>query len=738
MSNNEKDDVDSRLKALLALSLESTRKSYYPQLHAQLDTARQSEDAFRAQSQLLNTIFDATPSILILLDKNNRILKINKQGLLFTGLKEEELIGLASCDALKCVSRKSAQHKDKSDYCSTCQVYEKTTDTIVNKKSYFEEVVDVNVERRGKLVSFTFLLSSDLIDSVGGGRVLLSLTNITETKLREENLRRQKRAITLNNRIANTFLTSPKEEIFDRTLTAVIRPLLSGAGLFGYLDDNNEFIFPGIWVGSKDYRKRVESSKLDSRIKLSQDLHNILLGGKSAVINKPLNISAGHIQLNCILAVPIVHTKKTIGLFLLANKKGGYTRHDQVLLESAARQTAPILYSHIQEGKIAEAHRVLEEQFRQSQKMESIGRLAGGIAHDLNNLLSPVMGYGEMLVSELEGTENSAIAGQIVKASQRASDLIGQLLSFSRKQSLETKNICLNELLEKFELFLRRTLREDILIWYQKEKNLPRFDADSGQIERIFLNLAVNAQDAMPNGGRLGFSTSIHKRTFEDEVDYLLLKVTDDGIGMSEIVLGQAFEPFFTTKEKNKGTGLGLASVYGIVKQHGGKVEIYSKLDKGTDILIYFPISNKAMPLKCDIAPKKVIDEESQRMTQSKKHILLVEDNKQVRDLAHTILVRQGFDVTVAVDGEDALKLDFNELPEIDLLLTDVIMPGVNGKELYEKLSNILPDIKVVYMSGYTDEVISHQGLTEQGIEFIHKPFGINDFLTTIRKVIGL
>jgi two-component system cell cycle sensor histidine kinase/response regulator CckA len=393
----------------------------------------------------------------------------------------------------------------------------------------------------------------------------------------------------------------------------------------------------------------------------------------------------------------------------------------------------------ITERKRAEQEKVrLEEQFHQSQKLESIGRLAGGVAHDLNNLLTPILGYGEMLLTDTVGDDpRSEWLEQMVRAGKRAQSLVRQLLAFSRKQTLEFKHIDLNSLLRNFEKLLRRTIREDVAIHMVLARSLPPIRGDVGQLEQVVMNLAVNAQDAMPDGGALTIETGgvelDESYTAEHEGvtpgRYVMLVVSDTGCGMDVETYGHLFEPFFTTKGKDKGTGLGLATVYGIVKQHGGNVWAYSEPGLGATFKVYLPV-----------ATESPVVEESDLRTPSglggSETIMLVEDDEQVRNLVLAILKRQGYTVLVAESGKEALELLEGHDGSVQLLLTDVVLPEMNGKQLFERVSGAYPDVKVLYMSGYPENVIAHRGVMEPGIHFIQKPFTVRALAAKVREVL--
>ena len=382
----------------------------------------------------------------------------------------------------------------------------------------------------------------------------------------------------------------------------------------------------------------------------------------------------------------------------------------------------------------------LQEQFVQAQKLESIGRLAGGIAHDLNNLLSPILGYGEILLEDtLENDPRRDSLNQIVHAGKRARDLVRQLLAFSRKQTLEFKPLYLNELLTRFEKLLCRTIREDVAIHMKLDPSLPLIKGDVGQLEQVVMNLVVNAQDAMPDGGNLSITTSeIELKKSDVELfeggipgPHIILTVKDTGGGMTATTLKHLYEPFFTTKEIGKGTGLGLATVYGIVKQHGGTIQAQSRPGE-TLFRVYLPVFQEGLSAQAI----KVVHTPPSGEVRRNETILLVEDNGQVRDLTEIILKREGYGVLVAKNGIDALDQLAKHSERVHLLLTDVVMPEMNGKELFQKMSVLYPKIKAIYMSGYTDDVIAHHGVMDAGVHFIQKPFAVNALTAKVREVL--
>ncbi|MDM8521864.1 PAS domain S-box protein [Desulfococcaceae bacterium HSG8] len=412
--------------------------------------------------------------------------------------------------------------------------------------------------------------------------------------------------------------------------------------------------------------------------------------------------------------------------------------YSAVIITIRGRERLLSLAQNLTEYKLAEEEKArIEDQYRQAQKVEAIGRLAGGVAHDLNNLLSPILGYGEMLADDFNpGDARLESVKEIVNAGFRARDLVRQLLAFSRKQTLEYRTLDMNKIIEGFENLLRSTIREDIGIEIIPSPDIRPVRADIGQIEQVIMNLAVNAQDAMPEGGRLIMETAMAELDEEYAASrpgvqpgsYVMLAVSDTGSGMDEETRGQIFEPFFSTKGE-RGTGLGLATVYGIVKQHGGNIWVYSEPGKGTTFKVYLPVSE-------DVHVETEPLEKPARNQRGSETILLVEDSEQVRDLTHTILERQGYTILMAGNGAEALAVLASHGGHVHLLLTDVVMPGMNGKELFAKAAEKYPGLKVLYMSGYTGNVIAQCGVLDEGIAFIQKPFSVKAMAAKVREVL--
>ena len=419
------------------------------------------------------------------------------------------------------------------------------------------------------------------------------------------------------------------------------------------------------------------------------------------------------------------------GLFLALT--GFVVVADVVIRRANLREIALV------EEQLAERKR-FEEQLLQGQKMESIGRLAGGVAHDFNNLLTPIVSYAQLSIMNLEpGDPLRSNMEEIQRAAERAADITHKLLAFSRQQVIEPKVIDLNHLVIDLGKLLQRLIGEDIEMSIVTSPNVGMIKVEPGQIEQVLVNLAVNARDAMPGGGKLTIKTDAVYLDGEDTNKYsdlvlgkyVLLAVSDTGIGMTDEVKRHIFEPFFTTKGAGKGTGLGLSTCYGIVKQSGGDLSVDSEPGKGSTIKIYLPQAEEY-----SIEPI-LLQDTPLGLPKGTETVLLAEDEAAVRDVAAQMLREQGYNVLPAANGAEALGVAWMYASEkIDLLLTDVIMPQMNGKELADQLSAIHPEARVLYTSGYTDDTIGRHGVLSPDTQFLQKPFSPPDLAYKVREVL--
>ena len=382
------------------------------------------------------------------------------------------------------------------------------------------------------------------------------------------------------------------------------------------------------------------------------------------------------------------------------------------------------------------ARKELEQQLAQSQKMEAIGRLAGGVAHDFNNLLTVIKSYSTILLDALEGDPRREDVEEIAASADRAAALTRQLLAFSRRQMLQPRPIELNSVVTEIEKLLRRLIGEDVVLQTLLEPDLWLVNADPGQIEQVVMNLAVNARDAMPAGGRLTIQTAngtvpaLAGDRWLEPGTYVTLSVSDTGVGMSPEIRTHLFEPFFTTKERGKGTGLGLSTVYGIVKQSGGDISVTAEPGRGATFTIYLP------KLAEGNGARSASDAGAHAIPRGNETILLVEDDPALRALAERILRSYGYTVLVASTGARALSLMAEHPEPIDLLATDVVMPEMSGNELVERIARVRPGLPVLFMSGYTDDDVVRRGLTDGHAAFLQKPFTPEQLAFKVREVL--
>ena len=426
------------------------------------------------------------------------------------------------------------------------------------------------------------------------------------------------------------------------------------------------------------------------------------------------------------------------GTFLDKRKDGTLYEEDAVI--SPVRDPSGHVVNYVAVKRDVTDVRRMEEQLRQSQKMEAVGRLAGGVAHDFNNLLTAISGYSDLLLHRLPDYSTlRRDVEEIRKAGDHAAALTRQLLAFSRRQVLQPKVLDLNAMVKNMGQMLRRLIGKDIELSTDLSPSLSRVKADPGQIEQVIVNLAVNARDAMPGGGRITISTADAELSpayaaAHPEVrpgPHVLLSVADTGHGMSDETQAHLFEPFFTSKERGKGTGLGLATAYGIVQQSGGHIRVNSAADRGSTFLIYLPrveapeggVQGSGRPLLPHPSP-------------GTETVLLAEDEEGVRRLAREILSGNGYQVLEAGNGREALLLSEAHRGEIHLLVTDIVMPKMSGRELTERIRPLRPDLRILYMSGYTDDAILRHGVLEDGIPFLQKPFTPEGLARKVREVL--
>ncbi len=486
--------------------------------------------------------------------------------------------------------------------------------------------------------------------------------------------------------------------------------------------------------------------------RLNEPFMRAALGGTPQLFERVIVDASGVNRCSQARYTPDVRPEGVLGFFVLVTDITAL-RDAQAALEAArleletrvAERTLQLtrvnaeLTAEVEERRRAQ-DRLLEseERLRQSQKMEAIGSLAGGIAHDFNNLLSVIVGHTMLLLDNLDtGGQGRGDLSEVLHAANRATALTRQLLAFSRRQVLRPAVVDLNQLLVAMSSMIERLVGEDVIVTLVPGTDLGRVKVDPGQVEQVVMNLVVNARDAMPRGGQLTIETTnvmmVNEPHGQLQRDvqagpYVRLSVTDTGHGMDRAMQARIFEPFFTTKEPGRGTGLGLSTVFGIVKQSQGNIYVYSEPGQGTTFKIYLPRVDEPL----EIAEPTSRAALARRGTET---ILLVEDDDQVRNVVQQILIRGGYQVFVAASGANALLLVERRGP-VDLLLTDVVMPGMSGRELADRLTAAHSRVKVLFMSGYTDHTVVNHGVLEAGVEFVQKPIEPASLLEKVRLVL--
>jgi PAS domain S-box-containing protein len=633
---------------------------------------------------------------MMVLDRECRVEQVNGFASQLAKRSVEEMTGLRVGEALRCGrSMDDVRGCGFGDLCGECVIRNKVLDTIENGRTNLriEAQYDIKNGDNGSR-QMNFLVSSTPISVGESPMALVTMMDMTNRVRAEKALSESEerfRALVENSPYAILLLQEGK----------YIYCNPAGLELMGFSHPDEVTSTDPLLHMAPEFRERIrEMMKIN----------------EPGVVNEPIEIK-------------FIHTD--------GSERWSFS--SSVIVQMNGKPTAIIVGQDITEKKRMEMeNRRLEERYQQFQRLESIGRLAGGIAHDLNNLLTPILGYGEMLLDSFKpGTVQTEQISQMVSAGEKARDLVQQLLAFSRKQTLEFSRLDLNMLIKDFSNLLRRTIAEDISIIYNLTGGKLFVAGDRGQLEQVLMNLAVNAGDAMPGGGRLTFQTSAVRirdmASGEPEQmrdgDYLELTVSDTGAGIDQEICDQIFEPFYTTKNMSEGTGLGLATVYGIVKQHGGYIWVKSEKGAGTVFSIYLPLT---------------ADEELEKPGQTKtlpihgggELILLVEDDDNVRKLAGEILVAGGYMVVPFSNGAEAVEFINRSEKKIDLLVTDVVMPGLNGRQLFEILSEQDRELRVLYMSGYPDDVIAGRGIEEKALNFLQKPFSVKNLVLKVKMVL--
>jgi two-component system cell cycle sensor histidine kinase/response regulator CckA len=673
VTDEEEIKLLEEVTADIALGLSNIKKE---------EERKEAEEALEESEKRFRELYDEAPVGYFEYDSQGRITNVNRTELEMLGYTHEEMIGQP---AWKCIVEKEEARQ---------QILAKLAGTMPPARGLDRTY------RRKDGTTFPAMVEDRLIldsgEKIKGIRA--TIQDITERKQSEEVLKQaeEKYRDIFENAIEGIFQATPEGRYIN------VNPAL--AHMYGY--DSPEELMNTV----KDiyHQLYVNPNRHSELLRLLEE--------KGVVHN---------------FEIQVYHKDREI-IWISTNIRVVHDNDGRFLYYEGAVQ-------NMTEQKKAEKDvKFLEDQLRQSQKLESIGRLAGGVAHDFNNLLTIIKGNSQLSLMDLKEEDPlRENLEEVVRASDRASDLIRQLLAFSRRQILEMRVLDLNTVLRDMDKMLHRLIGEDIELITLLADDLGRVKTDPGWVEQIIMNLAVNARDAMPSVGKLTIETAnveLDEAYARNHIAvtpgrYVMLSMSDTGVGMTPEVRQQVFEPFFTTKEKGKGTGLGLSTVYGIVKQSGGNIWVYSEPDKGTTFKIYLPRVDEPLEELGERAEVKEVP----RGTET---ILICEDEEDVLKLAGRILSGQGYTVLQASSTSKALEICKEQTQPIHLILTDVVMPQMSGRELLEQCRKVRVDFKILYMSGYTDYAITHHGVLEKGVNYIQKPFTVDGLARKVRAVL--
>ncbi|OQX18606.1 MAG: hypothetical protein BWK76_07060 [Desulfobulbaceae bacterium A2] len=531
--------------------------------------------------------------------------------------------------------------------------------------------------------------------------------------------------------------------MYDSVVQILLRAVSSPLGLFGYIEENGDLTIPSLSRSAWPECAVPHKSVVFPCDGWGESLWGRAIRDKQSRRSEgPFSIPQGHLPISNFLIAPVVFGQETIGLMALANKEAGYSEEDEQLLQRIAANVAPILHARLQRDwqerrRLAAEHalRDSEAKFLQAQKMEAVGKLAGGVAHDFNNMICAIQGCCELMLVEMgEHDRLRPDVLQIQECAERSALLTRQLLAFSRRQVLAMELFDLNDTLGGFQAILARLIGEDIELRIVPDERRCLVRADRGQIEQVIVNLAVNARDAMPTGGSLTLTTT-HEQVEEAQAVglgglkpgvYAVLTVSDSGQGMDAETQVHIFEPFFTTKEAGKGSGLGLATVFGIVRQSGGGIQVVSAPGEGTTFRAFLPLVTEDAPVPPPAPPAA-----GQGAGET---ILVVEDEEALRRLIVRMLRMARYEVLEASDGESALALCKRHRHEIALVLSDVVMPRMGGLELGQRLGQQYPEMRVLYMSGYPKAPPECEAIG--GVAYVQKPFSSVGLLSKVRSLL--
>ncbi|MBE7554085.1 MAG: PAS domain S-box protein [Anaerolineales bacterium] len=682
---------------------------------------RQVEEALRESEERFRRLTEATFEGIAITDKG-KVVDVNEQLIEMLGYEPGEIIGISVMEMVAPESRDLVLKNITSGF-------EGPYEHLALRKDGSTFPVEVHARTlpyQGRIVRVT------------------AIRDITQRKQAEEEIRRRNRELALLNRIIAASVATPSNDQ-EAILEVVCREL---ALAFNLPHTTASLLSKNKMTASvvAEYSTESHLATLSQATSVIDDpLFQYLFSRKAPLVIDDTQtdpdltlIPQGARQrgVASALFVPLIIEGDVVGgLGLESLEPRRFSTEEINLAWSVADQLAGVLAR----VRLEEKRRQLEEQYYQAQKMEAVGRLTAGVAHDFNNLLTTINGFAGLIQTEFQPDDpGREMADIILRSGQRAAGLVRQLLAFSRKQIIQPQVLNLNSVVVELDKMLQRVIGEDIDLKTVLPPKLWPIEVDPTQIEQVLVNLVVNARDAMPKGGQLTIETAnvvIDENYVAGHLGtqpgrYVLLAISDTGCGMSHEVKAHIFEPFFTTKELGRGTGLGLATVFGIVKQNGGDIWVYSEEGVGTTFKIYFPclveklIEPSARP---ETGPEMPVGDET---------ILLVEDDPGVRELLRQVLSKLGYTLLEAGNGQEALRLIAHYPDPIHLLLTDVVMPGISGKLLAEELSRTWPDLKTLFMSGYTDEAIVQHGVLDSGVAFLQKPFSAMSLAVKLRSVL--
>jgi len=663
------------------------------------------------------TILEVSPASVIMVDTRYRIVDTNNHYAARFGSTREEMIGTDVFEPYPPAFAKS--RKALAD-----QVFE------LGKPIHAEDCRD------GVWSDFT--LRPVLAENGEVSHVVVHIFNITRQKQVEMELAETSHRLRILNRIAEVFLTLDDTQLYDEVLNILVEATASKFGFFGYIDEDENLVCPTLVGMVRTDGRPSPNPVLFPRESWSGAWGRALEERQTQVESGDLVFPAGHVQLEDVLAVPLVTQDRLVGLLVLADRDGGYGPQEQGLLEEVADRMTPVLDNYLRAERLRQQRDELEARLRHAQKMEAVGQLAGGVAHDFNNLLQVINGYSDLIWEDMEADdENRSYLDRVRTAGMRARDLVQQLLLFSRRKPQDLEPIALDGLLESLARMVERVIGEHIELNLKTSGESQMVLADRGQLEQVVMNLCVNARDAMPDGGRIDLVASsvdlgeafCASRPWARPGKFALLTVQDNGVGISADHRERIFEPFFTTKEVGKGTGLGLATVYAILKGFEGFVDCRSEEGEGTTFDVFLPLS----------AEDKEVDPEAAAAAVELgrgETILLVEDDDSVREFARLVLEAAGYQVLAEADGLAAIEVFQQQADEVALVVMDVMMPRMSGHEAWKRMNERRPDLPVLFITGHDTSCLSEEFLAQSGGQMVPKPFTRQALLEQVRRAL--